>query len=93
MNELEKYREQIDKIDKTIAECFEKRMEVVLQVAEFKQKNGLNTFDPQREQKMLDKNQSYIKDEKLKKYYVELLKKQLEVSKQYQEELKKNIEN
>lgn len=89
MTELEKYREEIDIIDKTIAENFEKRMQVVLKVAEYKQKNNLNTFDPQREQKMLDKNQSYIKDERLKKYYVELLKKQLEVSKNYQEELKK----
>lgn len=88
MTELEKYREEIDLIDKTIAENFEKRMQVVLKVAEYKQKNNLNTFDPQREQKMLDKNQSYIKDERLKKYYVELLKKQLEVSKQYQNELK-----
>ena len=88
MTELEKFREEIDLIDKTIAENFEKRMQVVLKVAEYKQKNNLNTFDPQREQKMLDKNQSYIKDERLKKYYVELLKKQLEVSKQYQNELK-----
>ena len=88
MTELEKFREEIDLIDKTIAENFEKRMQVVLKVAEYKQKNNLNTFDPQREQKMLDKNQNYIKDERLKKYYVELLKKQLEVSKQYQNELK-----
>lgn len=88
MNELEKYREEIDVIDKTIAECFEKRMQIVLKVAEYKQKNGLNTFDPQREQRMFEKNQNYIQEERLKKYYIELLKKQLEVSKQYQEELK-----
>ena len=88
--DLEIYREEIDEIDKVIAESFEKRMEIVLKVAEYKKQNNLNTFDPNREQKMLDKNQSYIKNEMLKKYYVELLKKQLEVSKAYQEELRKN---
>ena len=86
--QLEIYREQIDEIDKTLAENFEKRMEVVSLVAEYKRQNNIATFDPTREQKMIEKNQSYIKNDMLKKYYVELLKKQLEVSKQYQEELK-----
>ncbi|HAJ77518.1 MAG TPA: chorismate mutase [Clostridiales bacterium] len=86
--DLEIYREEIDIIDKIIAESFEKRMEIVLKVADYKKQNNLNTFDPAREQKMIEKNQNYIKDDNLKKYYVELLKKQLEVSKQYQEELK-----
>lgn len=86
--ELEIYREEIDIIDQVIAESFEKRMEIVLNVAQYKKANNLNTFDPTREQKMIEKNQNYIKNEKLKKYYVELLKKQLELSKQYQEELK-----
>ena len=88
--DLEIYREEIDAIDKVIAESFEKRMDIVLKVAEYKKANNLNTFDPTREQKMLDKNQLYIKNETLRKYYVELLKKQLEVSKEYQEELKKD---
>ena len=91
--DLEIYREEIDIIDKVIAESFEKRMEIVLKVAEYKRKNNLNTFDPSREQKMIEKNQLYIKDEKLRKYYVELLKKQLEVSKLYQEDLKKVLKN
>ena len=86
--DLEIYREEIDIIDRVIAESFEQRMEIILKVAEYKKQNNLNTYDPDREQKMIEKNPCYIKNEKLKKYYVELLKKQLEVSKQYQEELK-----
>ena len=86
--ELEIYREQIDELDKIIAECFEKRMNIVTKVGEYKRANNINTFDPQREAKMIEKNQSYINSPTLKKYYVELLKKQLEVSKLYQEELK-----
>ena len=86
--QLEIYREQIDEIDKTLAENFERRMEIVSMIAEYKKQNNIATFDPAREEKMLEKNQSYIKNDMLKKYYVDVLKKQLEVSKQYQEELK-----
>lgn len=86
--ELEIYRDEIDAIDKVIAESFENRMKVVLKVSEYKKANDINIFDPDREKKMIEKNQNYIKDDRLKKYYVELLKKQLEVSKLYQEELK-----
>lgn len=87
--ELEKYRNEIDKIDLIIAESFERRMEIVTMIAEYKQKNGIAIFDPQREEKMLEKNVGYIKNVKLKGYYAELLKKLLEVSKRYQQELKK----
>ena len=89
MNEtLENYRKQIDEIDMKIAECFENRMDIVLKVAEYKQKNNLNTFDPNREKAMLEKEKTYIKNENLKDYYIKLLKKMLEVSKEYQDYIK-----
>lgn len=87
-NELEKLRTEIDAIDLVLAQKFEERMNIVTKVAEYKQKNSIATYDPKREEKMLSKNASYIKDRKLKKYYIELLKKLQEVSKAYQEELK-----
>ena len=89
MPNLDDYRKEIDDIDKSIAELFEKRMHVVTKVSEYKKEHNIATFDPNREAKMIERNQSYIKDEKLKKYYVEYLQKQLELSKRYQEELKK----
>ena len=88
MPTLEDYRKEIDEIDRSIAELFEKRMHVVTKVSEYKREHNIATFDPNRETKMIENNQSYIKDEKLKKYYIEYLKKQLELSKEYQEELK-----
>ena len=38
--DLEIYREEIDIIDRVIAESFEQRMEIVLKVAEYKRQNN-----------------------------------------------------
>ena len=40
MNDLERYRQQIDIIDKELIELFEKRLDVVLKVAEYKKANN-----------------------------------------------------
>ena len=86
--DLEIYREEIDAIDKVIAESFEKRMDIVLKVAEYKKKNNIQTFDPQREQKMKDKNQNYIKSEMLKSYYLKFLQSYVDISKEYQNDIR-----
>ena len=88
MEELEKYRSQIDKIDEQIAHLFEQRMEVISKIAELKAKLNLNTFDPNRETSMITKNREYISKDELKQYYEIILKCFLDVSKQYQKELK-----
>ena len=40
MNELENLREKIDTIDKEMIALFEKRMDVVCDIAKYKQKNN-----------------------------------------------------
>ena len=40
MNELDKHREEIDSIDKELISLFEKRLDVVLKVAEYKKNNN-----------------------------------------------------
>lgn len=87
--ELEEYRKQIDEIDKIIAQSFEKRMEIVSEIAEYKKILGLPTCDPIREQKMFEKNSKFIQNENLKSYYKELLQKYIDLSKSYQQQLKK----
>lgn len=89
-NDLKKYRAKIDEIDKTIAECFEKRMQIVGEISKFKIEKGIATYDASREQKMKQKNIAYINDVALRKYYLDILDELLKVSKQFQEELKKN---
>ena len=46
---LENYRASIDKIDSELLSLFEKRMDVVSQISEYKQANNLPTLDRKRE--------------------------------------------
>ena len=53
MTELEKYRDQIDAIDRDIVRLFHERMQVVEKVADYKIKSGKSVFDSQREQQKI----------------------------------------
>lgn len=52
--DLLQLREELDKIDKSIVELYEKRMEVCAQVAAYKIENNKRVFDKEREQQKLD---------------------------------------
>ena len=55
MNELEKCRQEIDSIDRDLIKLLEKRLQVVLRVAEYKKKNNSPVLHSNREQQVLDK--------------------------------------
>jgi chorismate mutase/prephenate dehydratase len=63
MESLDDYRKSIDELDKEITELFEKRMDIVLKVAEYKKKNGVPIFDKSRESEVIQKNIGYLKKE------------------------------
>ena len=86
MNELEKLRVQIDEIDTKICELFEKRMEVAKAIGQYKKENGLEVLDSKREDIVLEKASKRIKNKDLEKYYLELVKELMELSKKYQKE-------
>lgn len=50
MSELEKLREQIDSLDKIIAEAYAKRLEVVQSIGEYKRQNNVAVLDSGREE-------------------------------------------
>ncbi len=54
MTDLENYRQQIDATDKAIVELFEKRMQLVEGVADYKIKSGKEVFDGKREQEKIE---------------------------------------
>ena len=62
MTELEIARSGINEIDEKMAELFEKRMNLVVQVANYKQKNGMQVFDSSREKQVIDRCVQYIKN-------------------------------
>ena len=87
MKKLEICRDLIDSIDNQIIELYEKRMEVVKDVIEYKIENDLPIYDQNRESLMLEKNLSKIKNEEYKKYYSDVLNGFLKASKEYQKDI------
>ena len=68
----------IGEIDKEIAILFEKRMEAVKDVAEYKKVNGVPVEDSVREAALLEKNSVLISDDEIRSYYINFQKKHLE---------------
>lgn len=63
MIDLQKSRDEIDKIDKEIVTLFERRMEVSKDVAEFKIHEGKKVFDKQREKEKLQNLRSLAQND------------------------------
>ena len=87
MDKLSKAREEIGKVDKEIAELFEKRMNAVRLVSEHKIEHGLPIFDAAREEALIERNSTYIADPELRSYYVDFLRNTMKVSRQFQAKL------
>ena len=81
---LEKQRAEIDAIDREIVALFERRMQVVVDVARIKKENGIAILDAIREKEVITKVQSYLKDATLKEELAEAYETLMKVSKDYQ---------
>lgn len=81
---LEKQRAEIDAIDREIVALFERRMQVVVDVASIKKENGIAILDANREKEVIAKVQSYLKDDHLKEELAEAYETLMKVSKDYQ---------
>ncbi len=81
---LEKQRAEIDAIDREIVALFERRMQVVVDVARIKKENGIAILDARREKEVIAKVQSYLKDAALKEELAEAYETLMKVSKDYQ---------
>ena len=53
--DLTELRSQIDEIDSSIVDLYEKRMDISRQVAEYKIENGKQVFDKAREEEKIRK--------------------------------------
>ena len=81
---LEKQRAEIDAIDREIVALFERRMQVVVDVARIKKENSIAILDANREKEVIAKVQSYLKDDHLKEELAEAYETLMKVSKDYQ---------
>ncbi len=87
MEELDRYRQEIDEIDNNIRELFLKRMKIVGQISELKMKSDMTVYDHDRELEVMEKNLDFDNQEEMKEYYREVLEIILKVSKDYQKAL------
>lgn len=87
MTELEIARQIINETDKDMAALFEKRMDAARMVAHYKQEHGLQIDDFAREDELIARNCSLIKNEDYTSYYVNFLRETINLSKSFQHRL------
>jgi chorismate mutase len=66
-NDLIKFREEIDKIDKSIIELLKKRKDTAKKIGEYKKQNNLPIIDEKREKEILEKYKRIAEENDLDK--------------------------
>lgn len=84
MGALEDYRKQIDDIDKEVISLFEKRMDVVLNVAKYKKDNNVNVLQNGREDEVIKNAVSNLSNPNYSKEAVKLIESIMEISRGFQ---------
>lgn len=84
MDNLNQLRQDIDRIDREMAELFKRRMELVRRTGNYKREKGLPVLDKDREADVLSRNAANLSDAALLPYYVDFQQKLMDLSKQYQ---------
>lgn len=87
MNELENLRERIDTIDKELIALFEERMDVVNDIAEYKIKNNLPILNQNREDIVISKVKSIVKNKEYTDSAIDFIKDIIKISKKFQQNL------
>lgn len=84
MNKLDHYRKQIDHIDNKMLKLFERRMNKVYKIYQYKKENNLSITSLKREEEMRKRLYSHIKSNQLLPYYEKFLSETINLSKAYQ---------
>ena len=77
---LEDFRKEIDEIDKQLIALFEKRMDEVLKVAQYKKDNNLDIFQKGREEAVIGKALANLKNKDYSDEVVKFLNATMEIS-------------
>jgi len=87
MELLENFRKEIDMIDAELVALFERRMDVVLQVAAFKKANQVEVLHQNREQEILKRAQKRLQNKDYTESLTEFLTMIMDLSKKLQKAL------
>ncbi|MBU3161194.1 prephenate dehydratase [Clostridium frigoris] len=82
---IDDLRNKIDKIDASLVSLFEKRMETVLKVAEYKKINGIAILNQGREEAVIKKNLDIVKNKDLYSEVEEFFKSVMRISRGFQD--------
>lgn len=74
MNNLDKHRKEIDKIDDSIIELLERRFNLVVEIGQYKKENNLPVFDAKRESAIQQKFTTKKYQDSLSNIYDTILK-------------------
>ncbi len=88
MRELDELRKEIDNIDSELIILFEKRMDIVKEVIDYKLFHDLPIYQSDREQEVIQKNLEKVQNKDLKEYVTLFLENMMTLSKSYQSEIK-----
>lgn len=91
MLDISTLREEIDIIDKEIIRLFEKRMDIVLNVAKYKLERNLPIFNGAREAEVIEKNLNRLSNKEYREYAEKFLVDLMSTSRQLQHSLMGNI--
>lgn len=86
MDELQKYRDQIDGIDRQMVELFRRRMEVTRQVGQYKAARGIPVLDQAREREVL-RDKGELAGEELRGPVITLFQTVMALSRRQQRDL------
>ncbi|MDI6619161.1 MAG: chorismate mutase [Clostridiales bacterium] len=84
MDDIKKLREEIDSVDTKLVQLFERRMEIVLKIAEYKKLNNMKVFDRSREDEVIKKGIGLLKNEAFKEPTKDFLIDMMKISKDIQ---------
>ncbi|MBE6006942.1 MAG: bifunctional chorismate mutase/prephenate dehydratase [Sarcina sp.] len=87
MGTLERTRKEIREIDAQMAALFQKRMEVVREVADHKKERGLPVLDEEQEKRVMERNTELVTDPEIREYYPMFMQEVMALSRKYQERL------
>ena len=85
--DLNKIREDIDSIDRELVRLFEKRMDTVINVAKYKEKNNQPVLDKSRETLVIDRAKSFLKNTHYEKPVEEFFENLMAISRRLQAQL------
>ena len=77
MEDLNYFRDRLDKIDEELVSLFEERMEISIKIGDYKKKNNVPIFDEDRERIVIERGKNRLKnkvfEEPLEIFFIHLM--------------------